>query len=397
MAGALRREARFCSPTDARSQQELGTMASDLVASIMRFLTPDMIARIATALGINRQAVEQAITAAVPTILAGLAGTASKPEGTQRLASVLMQQPPGLLDDLRHSLGSAEQGSVAEHGASVLSALLGGGTMKSVAAAVTDFAGLKEGGGKTILGLLAPVVLGVLGQQQRVSGLDASGIADMIAKQKDSIAAALPRGFADELGDSRILESIGETWRGTKPSAQPRPVEGEARPAYSADAQGAGSAQWALALVAVAAIGGLLWFLSTSPQPEQIAQRTGQRTPMEGRAVSVPAAISVPELTQQVAASVDGLKATLSGIADADSATDALPKLREAAANLDKLNGLAEKLPREGKQMIAAAVTSAMPAINELCEKVLADPSVASVARPLVEAVRAKLGSLGGA
>jgi hypothetical protein len=118
---------------------------------------------------------------------------------------------------------------------------------------------------------------------------------------------------------------------------------------------------------------------------------------MEGRAVSVPAAISVPELTQQVAASVDGLKATLSGIADADSATDALPKLREAAANLDKLNGLAEKLPQEGKQMIAAAVTSAMPAINELCEKVLADPSVASVARPLVEAVRAKLGSLGGA
>ena len=73
-----------------------------------------------------------------------------------------------------------------------------------------------------------------------------------------------------------------------------------------------------------------------------------------------------------------------------------LPKLRETVANLDDLGALAAKLPIEDQQKVATLVSGAMPAVNELCDKVLALPTVAGVARPLVESVRAKLGSIAG-
>jgi hypothetical protein len=49
------------------------------------------------------------------------------------------------------------------------------------------------------LGLLGPIVLGVLGQQQRSSGLDASGLAKLLASQKDNVLAALPSEFSREV------------------------------------------------------------------------------------------------------------------------------------------------------------------------------------------------------
>jgi Bacterial protein of unknown function (DUF937) len=375
-------------------------MATDLVASISRFITPDTIAKIASALGINRQAVEQAVGAGIPTILSGLVGLTSRPEGAQRLASVLLQQPPGMLDEVKHALGGAEQVAMADHGSSILSALLGGGTMKSVAAAITDYAGIKEGAGKSILGLLGPVVLGVLGQQQRVSGLDAGGIANLLASQKDSIAKALPRGFAEQLSGTRILDSIGETWTGdtaaaARTAARARvPVDNRVSELRAAETS-AGPAPWALAALAIAAVAGLFWLLS-GPQTEQVADQTAGRPAVEGRAVAVPS-VSVVEVTRLASTSVDGLRTTLASITDASSANDAMPKLRTMAADLDKLSDMAAKLPAESKQQVAAIVQKALPTINELCDKVLADPAAANVARPLVESVRAKLSTLASA
>jgi hypothetical protein len=374
-------------------------MATDLVASISRFITPDTIAKIASALGINRQAVEQAVGAGIPTILSGLVGLTSRPEGAQRLASVLLQQPPGMLDEVKHALGGAEQVAMADHGSSILSALLGGGTMKSVAAAITDYAGIKEGAGKSILGLLGPVVLGVLGQQQRVSGLDAGGIANLLASQKDSIAKALPRGFAEQLSGTRILDSIGETWTGDTPAAARTTARARVPVDVSevrAPDTSAGPAPWALAALAIAAVAGLFWLLSGPQTEQQVADQTPGRPAVEGRAVAVPS-VSVVEVTRLASTSVDGLRTTLASITDASSANDAMPKLRTMAADLDKLSEMAAKLPAESKQQIAAIVQKALPTINELCDKVLADPAAANVARPLVDSVRSKLSALASA
>src|SRR5262245_3413458 len=78
-------------------------MAVNLVALATQFLTPDMMARIASALGLDPSAAQKAIGGSIPAILAGMAGIASKPGGPQQLSNAVAQQPPGILRSEEHT------------------------------------------------------------------------------------------------------------------------------------------------------------------------------------------------------------------------------------------------------------------------------------------------------
>ena len=84
-----------------------------------------------------------------------------------------------------------------------------GGDQTALAGAVGKFAGLGQGASGSLLGLLAPVVMGTIAKQQGTHSLDASGIASLLASQKDNIAAALPSGFGNLLGGTGLLNSLG--------------------------------------------------------------------------------------------------------------------------------------------------------------------------------------------
>ena len=67
-------------------------MATNLVSLVLQFLTPDLVARIASALGLDRNIVQSAVGAAVPGLLASLGGVAAQPGGAQKLADATRQQ-----------------------------------------------------------------------------------------------------------------------------------------------------------------------------------------------------------------------------------------------------------------------------------------------------------------
>jgi uncharacterized protein YidB (DUF937 family) len=56
-------------------------MATNLVSAVMQFLTPDMIAKIASVLGLDRNIAQKAIAGAIPALLASFADVASSPNG----------------------------------------------------------------------------------------------------------------------------------------------------------------------------------------------------------------------------------------------------------------------------------------------------------------------------
>ena len=171
-------------------------MAPNLVSLVMQFLTPDMIGRIATALGLDRNIVQAAVGAVVPALLGGFSKTATQPGGAQKLVDAARQQT-GTLGNFASMLGSGGQSSLIENGSRMLSALLGGQDQNSLAQAVAKFGGLSQGTAGLLIGMLAPVVMGTIGQQrQQGRSLDASGITDLLASQKDNIAAALPTGLS---------------------------------------------------------------------------------------------------------------------------------------------------------------------------------------------------------
>jgi hypothetical protein len=396
-------------------------MAENLVALVTRFLTPDMIAKIASALGLDSSAVQKAIGGSIPAILAGLAGVASKPGGPRQLSNAVAQQSPGVLDNLMNVVGGAGQKAFVDGGANMLSSLLGGGTMSALASGLGKFAGISGTASNSLLGMLGPMVLGVLGKQQRSAGLDADGLASLLTSQKDQIAAAMPSGLAGQLSGTGLLDALD---RG---AAAARSRMGDAAERASAGVTQAGHAMsnaasaysprsvassWPLWLLALAVLAGLAWYLAARDTDEKVAEQTQPtatqpaspaRTAAPPRDQTVGLAtpgnlmVGGVNLTDQVNSSVAALRTTLNGITDATSAEAAVPKIRDAKAQLDRVSVLAEQLPPDGKRALARLIAAAMPAINGMCDKILAMPGVAGVAQPAIDDLRVRLNSLAAA
>ena len=73
-------------------------MTDNIVSTISRFLTPELIGKMASATGLDRSIAQKATAAAVPAILSGLAGVAGKPGGARQLANAVAEQPTDLLE-----------------------------------------------------------------------------------------------------------------------------------------------------------------------------------------------------------------------------------------------------------------------------------------------------------
>ena len=166
-------------------------MATNLVSDIGEFLGPQIVSRIASSLGLDKTSTQKAASAAIPGLLTALISLVSKSQGAAKLNDAVAQQEPGVLSSLAGVIGQSGQKALIDNGASVLSSLLGGTTLSGLTGALAQYAGIGEGGSKSLMGLLGPVVLGVLGNKQRSSGLDASGLAKLLTSQKDTVRTAL--------------------------------------------------------------------------------------------------------------------------------------------------------------------------------------------------------------
>jgi hypothetical protein len=370
----------------------------------MQFLTPDMIAKIASGLGLDRSVAQKAIGGAVPALLAGLADVASTPNGARQLSSTLAQQP-GSLESLKSLIGASGQNTLAETGSSILSGLFGGGALDTMAQSVGKFAGVDGGSSKSLLGMLGPVVLGALGQQQRSAGLDASGLASLLGSQKDQIAAAIPSGLADQLSAAGLIDRAAGTLRsGTAAAsaagsriagASERTIAGASRAAQATTR--AASSQLPYWLAALAILGGLAWY-AFGPKTETVAElpHPAAVQPETATVGLAPADLTIGgvNLANQVNSSVGTLRSVLPTITDAASAQAALPKLREATTQLNEVSDLATKLPPEGKSTLAKLIAAAKPTIDQMCEKVLTTPGVGDIAKPAINELRGKLDTL---
>jgi len=381
-------------------------MAANLVSVVMQFLTPDMIAKIASSLGLDRSVAQKAIGGAVPALLAGLADVASSSNGVRQLSSTLAQQQPGTLESLKSLIAGSGQKSLAESGSSLLSGLFGGGALDTMAQAIGKFAGVDAGSGKSIVGMLGPVVLGALGQQQRSAGLDASGLASLLGSQKDQIIASIPSGLADQLSAAGLIDKAAGGLRsgaeatsaaGSRiASASDRTVAGASQAAYATTRTA--MSQWPYWLAGLAVLGGLAWFAFGRPGGETVAEspRPATTQPATGTVGMAPADLTVEgvNLANRVTSSVGTLKSVLPGITDAASAQAALPKLREATAQLSEVSNLATKLTPERRSTLAKLIGAATPTIDQMCDKVLAAPGVGGIAKPAIDELRERLDTL---
>jgi hypothetical protein len=84
---------------------------------------------------------------------------------------------------------------------------------------------------------------------------------------------------------------------------------------------------------------------------------------------------------------------TLTGIHDTSSANAALPKLREAGAQLETLKGLWAQMPDAAKPAIRTMLSSAVSKLEESFGKVTAIPGVGEIVQPISTEIMTKLKS----
>ena len=364
-------------------------MAVNLVSLVMQFLTPEIIGRVATALGLDRTLVQSAIGAAVPGLLAGFSGVATQPGGPQKLVEAAKQET-GTLGKFADMLGGGSQSTFIERGSQLLTSLLGARDQSALVSAIGQFAGLGQGKSGSLLGMLAPIVMGTVAQQQGARGLDASGITNLFASQKDNIAAALPADFGKLLGGTDLLNSLGGAARSAASAGtQATRATAAAASAVGNAGQRAGAAatsyNWLYWLIPIVAIAALLVYFLTKPA-EQVAQ--------QGATMAQNLMVGGVDVSKQVTDSIANLRSTLGGVTDAASAQAALPKLRDITTQIDQVDGLIGQMTPEQRKLLAGIASPLMPTLNQLFDKVLAIPGVSEVLKPTIDLLRAKLAML---
>jgi hypothetical protein len=363
-------------------------MYGNLLSLVNQVLTPDVVAKMGDASGISdRSTAQKTIGAAVPALLSALASLASKPEGARRLADTIADQPTNMLADLANSTSGL--GAWADIGKSALSSLFGGSVLDVLTAALGRYAGVGGGTARSLMGLLAPVVLGVLARE---AGTGASGLTRLLASQKDSFAAAMPQGLSDLLESGGSFDATGtvasstrrvnETYRAARDRA------GTMVHAVSRQASERSPAGWMYWAIPVIALAGLLWYLfSDQRTTEPVAQIAPQARVAPGSAVD-------GDLQPQIMGAIETLSRTIQSTRNWGSAGDVLPRLQQSTSELDRLTALVNRLPIDARERLAESAKTATARLKTALENASAAPQIAPDTKSALAELRSRLNAL---
>jgi hypothetical protein len=216
----------------------------NIVDMVKGYLTGDVQNRISSLLGQSSEKTQSGINAAVPGLLSGFTTASSTPDGAQRLASAVDKGDEGILSSLSSMLGKGFSGDT---GSGILQSILGAGGLSELTGLIGKSSGLSGAATSTLLSFLAPVALGALKKLKLSGGLDATGLSNLLASQKDNIAAAMPEGMSEG-----VHEPAAESFRAPRAIHQPVRPEVYAAPRRS-------PAGWIVPLVLLGILAGLIW------------------------------------------------------------------------------------------------------------------------------------------
>ena len=176
--------------------------------ALLGLLQGQDLEKLAQQVGGSSKEVRNGAAAALPAILAAVNKNANNSEKAQGLNKALEQHDGSVLNNL----GSYLQNPDLKDGAGILNHLFGGNT-QNVANAISQSSGLDTQGSIKILETLAPLVLGVLGQQKKENNLDAQGISDLTSKLSSSLEGAsgimgMITNFLDSNKDGNVMDDL---------------------------------------------------------------------------------------------------------------------------------------------------------------------------------------------
>ena len=388
-------------------------MALNIVDLVKDQISDQLTGTLSSALGTDSTQTTSALSGALPGLLSGLVSSAETSNGAGSLFNAVQDQDDGLLGNIGNLLGGDQASSLSNAGSGVLSSVLGSGALGQLAGVVANFAGISRGNSSSLLGMLAPIVIGVIKKQVMGGGMNASSLSGFLSEQKPVINQAMPQGFSDQLQSAGFFDSIANV------SAPQAAAPQAAAPSAAPEApSGGGFMKWALPLAVVVGLGwfAMQFFGKQDAATDAISNvsdaASGAASDAVSGAVEQAGALSEDALKAAQEAMPDGVdfsaisggiegvfgSATdaLSGVTDAASAEAALPALEEVSGKLGGLNDVVSRLPDAAKGPIGGIVSTGLASVQPLIEKVSAIPGVGAIIEPIVTPMLEMLQGMAG-
>ena len=377
-------------------------MSFNLIDLVKEQLSDQVMKSIGGVIGGNDSQNNLAVNSALPGLLSSLTGFGeTSTSNADLMFKGIEKQDDSMLDNLGGLLGGDKQNSLIESGGNILTSLLGGGGLASLVGSIAGFSGAGKSGTSKLLGLLAPIVFGVIKRKlMGGGGFDVGSLMSMLTGQKSNVAAAMPSGFSlMSDASSKSTANISSNASAAVENVADRAVDGVTTTAK----EGSSFIGKLLPLALLAGAGwlGYNYFMNNKSTEAPTANTTNIEQVKQVKQVEqAPAAVETQapamsgellDLEKNLGSAMGAVTTSLGGITDVDSAKAAIPSLTEATGQLGSLGGLFAKLPEAARGPITKIVSDNMQGIQEMVTKVASIPGVGELIKPVVEKLSAAL------
>jgi len=231
----------------------------DIMKTLVDQYGGQIIEGLAGNLGLGTKEAENSIAGILPAIMGGLINKVGSDSGATELFDVVDKADGGILENLSSAFSG---GSLLKTGLTLLPMIFGG---QSKTGMVADLAGRLFGiGGKSrsVLGMLAPVVLSFLGRQVKAKAMGKQGFVDMLLGQKEQVKKAAHPEMASLLGFSNW--GGGQTHSTESHSSGSRRETVETTSRHVEEEKKGGGMGFLKFLLPLLLLGALAWFLMRS-------------------------------------------------------------------------------------------------------------------------------------
>ena len=170
---------------------------------VSQHLGDGQVEQIASRLGASKEQTQSAIGMALPTLLGAVAKKAENDDGVAEIDGQLGDHDGSVFDSLSSLLGGGDE-QQASQGNQLLGSILGGRQSK-VETGIGKASGLQGGQVSSLMGMLAPMVMGAIGKKKRDDGMDRGGLGGMLKGERQQIeqqaSGGLLAGLLDQDGD----------------------------------------------------------------------------------------------------------------------------------------------------------------------------------------------------
>ncbi len=153
------------------------------------------------------------LTMAMPVLMKAMKKNASTPQGAEGLFGALSNKHDGsILDDLGGLFGGGVDQNVMDDGGKILGHVLGG-RQRNVEQALSSKSGIDAGSVGQILKVAAPILMGILGKQQRQQNVrEPSGLDGLLGGMMKGSSPQQEQSFLESIldadGDGSVIDDV---------------------------------------------------------------------------------------------------------------------------------------------------------------------------------------------